>query len=260
MWWNTNYYFRRPIQVIAPPDGVSTGHPATVHLDIELKYLNKFLPDYSDTEIVQVINDATPSFVVLPRAVLETPTHIEITFPLQYDLGANAVVENTYYVYHGNPDLNNKPARPVEFLNPWPVQVDTTENVVTFTRPGEHWKEDNTTRRNARVTFMFYGDRVQLIAHRNNHSAIAQVRLDNSPWEDVDLHSPTQTVAMVWSEIGLLPGRHELQIRHSGRMNPSSQGRDLTIEGFEYRKDIRTVDGGEQLDTQRAWSSLMVGV
>jgi hypothetical protein len=49
----------------------------------------------------------------------------------------------------------------------------------------------------------------------------------------VDLYSPTPQYQQVWEKTDLAPGAHTLKIDVSGKKNPLSRGRAITLDALE---------------------------
>lgn len=259
MWFQNDYVYRRNIELTSPVS-VSAGHPVSVVLPQVLEDNGKVREDYEDIEVVFETDDATPQVILLDRDVESTEDGIKVTFNLHEDIDADTDVGN-YYVYHGNLALTNKPSRPTDSFAEWPITILSDTGEVSYTRPGEHWVDGKSNTLNARATFLFYGRKIRVISDLKPVGAIMEVQVDNGDWTSVNLFSRVlEEDQPVFSTEDLDPElRHEIRIRVSGEVDPSSLGDEVNIKSIEYEKSVITTDLGEELRSL-AWSSFVGGV
>ena len=62
---------------------------------------------------------------------------------------------------------------------------------------------------------------------------VARVYLDGVDLGWVDLYSPTPQYQQVWEKSGLAPGARTLRLEVSGKKNPRSNGRAITLDALE---------------------------
>ena len=253
MWWDSSYPLRRKLLLVPPPEGASAGQPVTFDLPAVLNEYNKVLSDGSDLEAVY--QDDDDAYHVLDREVIFTEELPDkITFALFEDLLGPT---DRYSIYYGNPSVAVPPS---SFdYSEWHNREDETSFNLTFTRPGEHWNEQSSSTPGARAAFRFYGDHVRMVSDVGRDQGIAEISVDEGPWEDVDLYSVTpQEEVIVWSKEGLVPGEHLVHVRVSGRQTPASSGYNVNIRYFEYLKYVDVIDEGEVVDV-RVWDSVIGG-
>jgi hypothetical protein len=87
--------------------------------------------------------------------------------------------------------------------------------------------------RGAAAEFTFTGTGIRWYLTKANLLGKARVVLDGVDLGFVDLYSPTPQYQQVWEKIDLSPGAHTLKIEVSGKKNPRSKGRAITLDALE---------------------------
>jgi hypothetical protein len=262
IWWLSQYLYRRQLRIVAPFDeDVAAGHPVRVNLPSILIKNRKVRSDLEDLEVVYVEG---ASITHLGRAVLlHSDNTIDVFFNLVKGMDAGDFVEGEYYIYYGNLFLEAQPIRPtivpddVIFpslelteqydFNNWPAQLQFDSPRVSYTRPGEHWRDGRSTVPNSRVNILLNAFSLRIISEVGPDQGILEVQIDGQPWEEVDLFSPIVEVKPVYTTYGLSSSLHELVLRSSGRSNPSSFGEEVNLQEIEYYKSVIGFDMGENV-------------
>jgi len=120
MWWHDDYIYRRKVRIEAPSKSVPRGHPIHLPLGNVLRNNNKVREDFLDIEVVYIDEDDESH--QLYRQVDESEDSLVVTFQLQENLPASAVLEDSYKVYYGNPELFDISPRqsPIEITDVFP--------------------------------------------------------------------------------------------------------------------------------------------
>ncbi len=86
----------------------------------------------------------------------------------------------------------------------------------------------------ASMTVSFTGTDVQWIGPKDNNGGIADVYVDGSQVGTVDTYSPAGKLfqQVLFSDTGLSPGRHTLQIVVSGQQNPASSADTVVVDAI----------------------------
>lgn len=265
-----NYIYRRNLAISAPDD-VPAWHPVTVNLTPILRTNGKTLSSYEDIEVGYKVAEA--DIQPLYRVIEEDPDgSINITFQLQEDLVANELLEDLYFVYYGNLFLVDPPVRPVptypdnaiysgDFAmhSLWPLSVDHSHTMLSYTRPGEQWEDGVSSHRGARASLRTYATNMRIISFRDLNAGIAEVQIDGGAWVESDIFATTNSVEPVFEVLNLSGYEtHEMRIRVSGRRQPASQDDKINIERVEYRKPVECVDLGEEVNGL-SWTSSVGG-
>jgi hypothetical protein len=87
--------------------------------------------------------------------------------------------------------------------------------------------------RGATAEFTFTGTGIRWYLTKANLLGKARVVLDGVDLSFVDLFSPTPQYQQVWEKTDLSPGAHTLKIEVSGKKNPRSRGRAITLDALE---------------------------
>ena len=87
--------------------------------------------------------------------------------------------------------------------------------------------------RGAAAEFTFTGTGIRWYLTKANLLGKARVVLDGVDLGFVDLYSPTPQYQQVWEKIDLSPGAHTLKIDVSGKKNPRSKWRAITLDALE---------------------------
>lgn len=281
-WWNSGYFYRRKLKIIAPPEPVPAGHIVTCHLDEVLINNNKVRWDYEDIEVIY--ENEQGEIFQLYRIVDEVEDGLDVSFQVVQGLDKNQIIEDRYHIYYGNPDLLNITPRlqpllpaetlfpgvnlyPADTINSWPVGVLATDTsgvggygFFTYTRPGEHWQDGFSSTRNARANLMIYATQFRIVSTVNRFQAMMEVQVDGGQWYLVDLFSEEEIEFKAVFELdGLDPDViHEIRIRVTGRANTASQGDTINIQGIEYVKPVKAFDMGEEVN-EEVWTSNVGG-
>jgi hypothetical protein len=259
-WWNSEYPFRHSIKLDAiTADVFPAGHPITLVMPrAKLVDTGKLRSDLEDLEVVYYnAQSATPSYTVLGREAVTVDQNIEITFNVVSSF--SGVIQDRYFVHYGNPLLEDQPARPSIVVPTWPVAVTSAGVGVSYTRPGEHWKNGASSTKDAVATFVFHGSKVRLISKKNPNAGVALVSVDGGAWEQASMYSPTEVTTEVYSKTGLEAGQHDIRVRVSNYKDPMSGGKEINVVRFEYRRTLTATDTGEELDPTLFWQSYTVG-
>ncbi len=129
----------------------------------------------------------------------------------------------------------------------WPAKTDHKSDMVSYTRPGEHWIEGSSRVRHARASCLLYAEHFRILSKVGPDRAIMEVQIDGSPWEEVDLFSLTEEIVPVFDAYHLSPDIHEIRMRVSGKSNEASLGDVINIDSVEYFKSVQALDEGEDV-------------
>lgn len=241
----------------------------------ELDYEDADFETTDDTELIQ-----------MHREVTHDENGIHVTFQIQAPMEPHEILENKYRIYYGNPTLKNQLSRlsPIlmsgtlfpnsdlymtDTINPWPEGVDYDNTGVgggygriSYTRPGEHWKDGVSSTPLARASLLIYATAFRVVSAVGPDKAIMEVQVDNGEWQEVDLFRPEEEAeefASVYEEFDLSPNWiHEIRVRVLGRANTSATGDEVNIKGIEYVKPVQATDDGEEVN-EDSWSSYVGG-
>jgi hypothetical protein len=258
-WWNTSYLFRQEIVLTAPagtsPIGSSVNLDAS-HLDLSALVANATMrSDLEDIEIIYETDDATPSHTVLGRDAsvgsnfVNFETNVEIP-----DTGK-------FYMYYGNPDLDNQPTRPASGGSGIVVLAD--DPGVAYTRPGEHWINSQSIVQGARATFAMITDSIVSIVLATGPDRGKAIRhvddgLAIGP-QVVDLYSGvagTTTLAVVFLNTAI--ARHSIAIEVAGDKNPSSADHKVEIVSFGHNGGVDETLSPQEINID-TWTSYIGG-
>lgn len=129
----------------------------------------------------------------------------------------------------------------------WPARTGYKSDMITYTRPGEHWIEGASSTRHSRASSLLYAEHIRVISRVGPDQAIMEVQIDGSDWKEVDLFDLSEQVKPVYSNHHLSPQIHEIRLRVSGKSAESSLGESVNIDSLEYFKSIRAFDIGEDV-------------
>lgn len=140
----------------------------------------------------------------------------------------------------------------ITYSTPWTVSSSTRDSGGSYSSLG--------TTGDARLTFS--GTGIKWVTRTNSFSGIGQVYLDGVAVAKVDLYSAVQQYQqVVWSTSTLTDGTHTIRIERTGTLNPSSTGRNLTLDAFVITDSTAppTVPGptvtNTRLGTKVSWSA-----
>lgn len=262
VWWSQNYTYRRNILIEATPAGLEENHPLTTYLSSKLITQGKVQRDGSDIEVLRLASFVPERWEVLNSYVEVRDQDIKIVWANGYEIPPGEIVTGVYYIYYGNHTLDGAPE---PFDTPyvpsdWPLEIAYSHESIDYTRPGEHWIDNVATEYQAKATFNFYGDRVRILADTGLDWGIAEVQIDDGPWERADLFSnPPTSNAVVFSKENLSKATHTLRYRLSGDRNASASDIKINLTKIQFAKWGVGVDMGEEADETLLWSSAIGG-
>lgn len=262
-WWNDNYTYRRVIDVEATPTGLPEDHPITSYITKAIIRQGKARTDGADIEVLRLADIAPERWVVIDKEIEILDDLIRVTWNNGYDIAPGMTLGETYYIYYGNQSLTDAPevpATPTFHLSEWPVEVLWSDEEISYTRPGEHWIDNIAQEELAKASIYFYGDQIRVFADTGPQWGMAEVQIDNGPWEIVDLHYFTDALdTVVYTATGLSKGMHYLRYRMSGRKNPAADDFKINLTKIQYEKFAVGIDLGEEADETLMWSSALGG-
>lgn len=261
-WWNTSYLFRRAITVDPISGTIPADHPIgfTLAKNITID-LRKMRNDYAD---VVVAYWSGTEWFNLPTNVTAVDENVEIRFLPELDI--DTVLVDSFFVYYGNATLLDAPAVNHFVDTDWPLSVAHDGVGLSYTRPNEHWINGVSTTDGAVASFMAEASQIRWRSTTDVQSAIAEVRIDNGIWIEVNLYTPDSIVNVpIQTFTDLVPSNdaspvttHLVQVRLTGRADARSVGRKVTIDGFDWVKYMAVVPQIEDVKVI-PWTSLIVG-
>lgn len=258
-WWNVKYPFRRNLSIAAPVGGLEEGHPATIVLSMAITVdSGKLREDLMDLVVAYETDDATPIWLVVPRQAIQIGQYVNVSFPIQEDMAAGEVDDDSYFIYYGNPDLEATPLAIPYTADPWPVAVEFSDAGIAYTRPGEHWHLGISQETGAKATFEFSGEKIRLVSHSGPNWGIAEVQIDDNSWQEVDLFNVVDEFDVEVFSTTVEPGVHTFRVRDAGKHNPSAYSSHINVVSIDYLRDVTVVDLGEEID-QLDWESMIGG-
>lgn len=254
-WWNSSYKFRRLLSVSSEFEDVDEDHYVSAPFIAEVWYdRGKAREDFEDIEVVHEADDGTPTQTVLAREI----TDESINFYLHEPLEKGEEVEERYWIYYGNRELDAAPDRPEFDEDLWSTVRPYSDINFSFTRPGDHWEDGISNTPGAVATIRTYGKYLRVKSYTDINRGILEISIDGEDWEDIDLFSVTSGEDYVYETDELDEGRHRVRLRVSGRANPGSTGTKVNIVQVEYQAPVTVEDMGEEI-YNFDWSSLMGG-
>jgi hypothetical protein len=241
-WWSSRWPYRRTVTITAPLDQeVPVGHPIVLTLSSTVHGQGKLRDDYADLEVLHFVDDVWRR---IPRRVTEVNGNLEVRYLTDVYLSPGA--SDTYYVHYGYPDSTG--AGRANFVdNPWPIVVPYNSTEISYTKPGEWWKQGITGKVGASASMEFDGTAVRLVSVKGPDDAMAELQLDDLPWQRADLWSPVEVPAEVMRWESLAPGAHKIRMRATGGRNPSSVGTTVDVLKFEFVTSVVTYVGPEEV-------------
>ena len=116
-------------------------------------------------------------------------------------------------------------ARAVIYGTSWATSPDSHDN-------GGSYSTGTATGASASLTFS--GTGIKWLTRTNSYSGIAQVSIDGTPVQKVDLYSATQAFQQpVFSRLNLSDGTHVIKIERTGTLNAKSTGRGISVDAFQ---------------------------
>lgn len=263
VWWNKAYTYRRIVQIQPNTEGFEVGHPFYSVLSKDTIRQQKVRPDLSDIEVLRLVNFVPEEWAIVPRKISTDPftPFITVEWPSESEIPPDTVLSNFYFIYYGNQDLVDIPET-IDYDPPqWPVSYAYDARHLTYTRPGEHWVGDTANEDGAKVTMNFYGSKIRVLANTGPAFGMAEVQIDEGPWEFADLYSVTEeTEQEVFLAEDLALGYHTIRYRRSGTKAPQSTGFEINLQKFEYLRHNQATNVREEADETLMWGSAIGGV
>ena len=102
-----------------------------------------------------------------------------------------------------------------------------------------------------KASFQFEGDGIALLASRESNRGIAQVIVDGTPYDKIDLYSPTIIrQSEVFRLDNLSEGTHTIEVVVTGEQNPAASGCYVDVDAFVVSNIVQTVESvASQLET-----------
>jgi hypothetical protein len=252
-WWSTKFLYRRRVEVLASStEALPVGHGVDFEIPAFTIEQGKLRRDLGDLELIYPVDNG---WVRLPRQASVVGDVIEVRFLLAGDLQPAATGE--YYLYYGSP-LSTGAGRPVFVDNPWPILVGASDERIDYTRPTEHWDYGVASHPGARAAFEFAGTSVRLLSDVGPAWGLAEVQLDQGPWQKVELYREEAEAAVeVFAAAGLDPEDHKIRVRMTGQKDPQASTNRVNVAGFEYVAPYQVTVHGEEVDLS-SWSVMTV--
>lgn len=259
-WWNISYPFRRHLSLVGPSGGIEAQHPITHIIPLSISIdSGKVRNDLLDLVVLYYsASAATPTWSVIPTNAQIVGDNIQVQFPLQADIEEGEVIDNSYYIYYGNSDLEATPTYLSYTPDPWPVELGFADAGISYTRPGEHWNLGISNGVGAKATLAFYGNKVRIIGNKGANWGIAEIQIDDGAWQDVDYFAVLDSFNVEIFSVTLNKAKHTIRVRDAGKHNPSAYSSSVNIVRFEYSKGIESLDLGEEINDFE-WSSSIGG-
>lgn len=273
-WVLGDYIYKRAIKIQSLAAPIPSSQPVTVTFPYSLLDNKKLRVGLEDLE-VEYQGQA------IYRDVIATADKVYVTFQLQDEI-ESLHINQSYSIYTGNPTLATPPIRasqiaasyyPDTFASSstttvegvpdwayWPNRIIYNDTLISYTRPGEHWKEGYTQVPQARASTKLIADRMRLICEVGPDQGIIQVRTNTDEWQEIDLYSDTVSVRSVFEVVDLPRNKlNELTVLATGRSRYPSQDFKVNVQMVDYNYDFISEDLGEEVKPL-SWSSYVGGV
>lgn len=259
-WWDFSYPYRRKLEYTAPPDGLPAGHPVYVTLSKNLVTNGKVKGDMSNVKVAYLQKSSPQTWIELACDVETDKDAIYVKFPLAEDIAPNTSQGNRYFVYYGKRNLLGDLNLEYDTYDEWYYTLTPDSTDLDYTHPGKDWIDGKTTEYLAKMSLRFYGDRIQLWANLGPDQGIAEVQINELPWQKIDLYSPTVTEVPVMTIHDLPSGVNYLRYRAIDQNNPSSLGNQINFTKVQYGKHSTFLDIREEADDTKPWGSSIGGM
>lgn len=261
VWWDKSYTYRRILQIQPNTEGFEIDHPFYAVLGKDSVLQNKVRADGADIEVLQLVQYVPETWAVLPKKVTMGDSTILVEWANQIDIPADSIIKDLYYIYYGNSSLVNRPEDLSYEPTVWPVSVGYDSGRLTFTRPGEHWQGSLGVEGEAKATLQFYGSKVHILSNIGPDYGIAEVQVDDSDWQQVDLYAPVEaTDVEVFLQTGLSLDYHTIRFRRSGFKAASATSTNINLQKIEYLRHNGVANVMEEADETLMWGSVIGGV
>jgi fibronectin type 3 domain-containing protein len=126
-----------------------------------------------------------------------------------------------------------------------PLSTGTVDNTARAMQYGTSWATSpdshdsggsyaTGTATGASASLTFSGTGIKWLTRTNSYSGIAQVSIDGTPVQKIDLYSATQAFQQpVFSNLNLADGTHVIKVERTGTLNPRSTGRGISVDAFQ---------------------------
>lgn len=184
----------------------------------------------------------------------------------------------SYYVYYGNETMEDSPRRHILFPDEdvfpsdeifpnyyivygvytekeWPSSVTEASQRISYTRPGDDWKDGVAHRPGATATFKFHGERVRILSDLSPEYGAMEVQLNEQPWVGVDLKAGELIESQeVFSDVTSNPSStNTVRVRVAGT-------EPINVKSFEYKEYTEGTLKNEEVNDSIAWSAFTGGV
>lgn len=251
-WWDNTFPFRIPVNISSLRTITST-HPVTVAIPLSVAInLGKMRSDFADLNALFYDAD-NDTWILLPVYISNDGVNLTVTFDTVEALNQRSV--DQYFIYHGN--LSSAVASTYT-PSDWPILIPAYSEFVSYTRPGEHWRDGFSSTAGAVATMQFYGSQVQIISDVGEYG-IMEVSIDGGAWTKVDLFAVDEASSIpVFTQYGLARHLHTIRVRCTGELNPSSGSDVINIQSFEYKSFIDVDAFKEEFAPQLFWTSVLL--
>lgn len=264
-WWNDSFAIRRQIKALA-----TTGLPVEVSdsLYVIFDYAtminsHKIRSDLQDIQVMYFVSQ-TSTWLEVPFEATLVDTSLVIEFNVLFEITTQ--VDDNYYVYMANPQLNNMPDFDNDFLL-GNFSKDTWQNGLglSFTRPTDDWVKNPAVNSyisqvvGAKAAFTFNGVDARLVLIDGPSRGILQLTVDDQDPIMIDTYKSSAALGIPFQTSGLTIGDHYIRITATGDKNPSSSDSKIEIVGFQYSNFIQAIDLGEEIDPIFIPIRIMVG-
>lgn len=264
VWWNKFYGARRNLRITATPDGLTVGHPITAFVPKNISLQGKVQNDFKDLEVLRLVSTVPDVWERLPRTIESLSTHYRVRFLLK-DLLKDNESTDKYYIYYSNPFRNT----PYPLGNPykydsseldWPISIEYSDSLISYTRPGEHWNSGKSEISGAKATMQFYGPQVRIFMDTGPDCGQIEVQVDTRSWEKIDLYkSASAANSLVYNASQLGDGMHEIRVKVLGQKNPASSSASVRLRSIQYKKHSVAQDLGEEQYIGYNWAGRIMG-
>lgn len=261
-WLNSNYKFRRPITIDPVSGIIPADYPVAIDFARSNYDMGKIRSDYAD--IFAAYWDGEDWTVLPTNIVVKDETNFLVKFAIPISI--TAISREQFYIYYGNIALTSAETIPPLGNPVWPISESPNGSDISYTRPNEHWTNGLSSITGAMATITVDAAQIQVRGRKQPSGAIAEIKIDNSPWQEVSFYASTVQDVVIFisdeltvSDDATPSALHRVQIRVSGRRAAMAVGNDIQIVGFDWRKYLSVDTSVEEVDPSINWTSYLVG-
>jgi len=264
IWWDSSYSCRRNLTIVAPPDGLPSGHPISAFIPSQVYYQGKVQASFNDLEVLYLSSEIPEVWIKVPRVVEKVSNYFRVRFNLREEI-SDSEENGNYYIYYSNPfketsySTGNPYSTSIDELD-WPLSVGYDSENISYTRPGEDWVLGLSSTSNARATLQFYGPQAQILMDKGPNFGIVSVQVDSGEWYNIDLYSAALVQnSIIYTAYQLGDGMHEIRVKVSGSKNPASSSANCQLRGFNYKNHSVATTSNEEHYEGFGWNGIISG-